>query len=42
MKKSDTRKVKLCPNCGSVLMWSFAIRGCEYVCVPCGEGFSLV
>lgn len=22
-------------------MWSFAIRGCEYVCVPCGEGFSL-
>lgn len=33
--------MRICPNCGSILIWSFALKGCEYVCVPCVEGFPL-
>ena len=39
MERQKMRTVKICPNCGSVLIPSFALRGSEYVCVPCGEGF---
>lgn len=41
MTKEQTRKVKICPNCGSVMMWSFVVRGAEYVCVPCAEGYPM-
>jgi hypothetical protein len=33
-------RVPLCPKCGGWMIWSFAIRSCEFVCVDCvhGEG----
>lgn len=27
-----------CPRCEQAMVWSFAMSGCEYVCLPCWEG----
>lgn len=36
MAKTD--EYPACGNCGSAMVFSFAKRGCEWVCLPCDEG----
>lgn len=33
-----TKEYPACINCGNAMVWSFAMSGCEYVCLPCDEG----
>lgn len=35
---SIIKEYSACPNCNNAMVFSFAKRGCEYVCLPCDEG----
>jgi hypothetical protein len=35
------KKYPICPECGNAMVWSFAFRGCEYVCLPCDYAASM-
>ena len=38
---NDKEKVSLCPGCGHAMVWSFALFGKEWVCVPCAIGLPM-
>lgn len=38
---SKTQEYPACPNCSNAMVFSFAMRGCEYVCLPCYEGVGM-
>ena len=39
-KPTDLVTQPVC-SCGKIMVWSFALRGCEYICVPCGSGVQM-